>query len=348
MMEDKDKMGKECLLGKTLEELRELCLGMGMPKFAAKQIADWIYVKHITTIDEMTNLSKANRDKLNEHYRVGRYAPSYVSKSKDGTKKYLFKVEDDRYVETVMIPDRDRVTVCISSQVGCKMNCLFCMTGKQGFHGNLKASDILNQLFSIDEVEEITNIVYMGMGEPLDNTNEVIRSIKPLVEEWGMAMSPKRITLSTIGVRDGLERYLNETSCHLAISIHNPFPDERKALMPSETAFPIEETIERLKAADFTGQRRLSFEYIVFGGLNDTEEHMRRMGRLLQDVPCLVNLIRYHRIPNIDLPSTNEERLERFKLGLERKGLNVTIRQSRGQDIEAACGMLSAQEGRDK
>lgn len=337
---------KEPLLGKTLNELQEIVLALGMPKFTAKQISDWIYVKHIVNIGDMTNLSKVNREKLSERFVTGRYPYSFVRKSKDGTKKYLFKVDEGKYVETVMIPDRDRVTVCISSQVGCKMNCLFCMTGKQGFHGNLKASDILNQLFSIDEAEEITNIVYMGMGEPLDNTDEVIRSIKPLTEEWGMAMSPKRITLSTIGVKKGLERFLTETDCHLAISIHNPFPEERKMIMPTESAFPIEETIEMLKEFDFSGQRRLSFEYIVFSMLNDTEEHMRRMGRLLKDLPCLVNLIRYHRIPEIDLPSTDEERLERFKLGLERKGLNVTIRQSRGQDIEAACGMLSAKEGR--
>ncbi len=330
------------LLGMLPQELAEWAVALGMPRYAGKQIAEWIYKKRVTSFEEMTNLSLKHRALLAACATVGRKPPTTSFASKDGTRKYLFSVSSDKYVEAVFIPDGDRATLCVSSQVGCKMNCLFCMTGKQGFNGHLSAAEILNQLLSIPESEAITNIVYMGMGEPLDNVDAVLRSIHCLTHKEGLAMSPKRITLSTIGLEPGLSRFLQETTCHLAISLHSPFPQERLSIMPVEKAMPIERTLATLARYDFSGQRRLTFEYIVFGGMNDDWEHARALVRLLKPLECHINLIRYHRIPKVSLPSSDEQRLEKFCSFLNAAGIPTTIRASRGEDIAAACGMLSS------
>ncbi|HNW49850.1 MAG TPA: 23S rRNA (adenine(2503)-C(2))-methyltransferase RlmN [Prolixibacteraceae bacterium] len=329
------------LFGKTLAELTEVVTSLELPKFTAKQIANWLYKKEITSIEEMSNLSKAARNKLAEKYEVGVVAPVKVQVSRDGTKKYLFPTLHDKFIETAMIPDKDRITVCVSSQVGCKMGCLFCMTGKQGFNGQLTAGEILNQLRMIDEHAAITNIVYMGMGEPFDNLDEVMKSIEILTAEWGYAMSPRRITVSSIGIIPGLKRFLNESSCNVAISLHTPFDIERQKLMPVQQAYPIEKVIAEIRSFTFDNQRKLSFEYIVFGGLNDTPAHVKEMARLLNGVKSHVNLIRFHPIPGTPLNSTNENQLQEFKDQLNKKGILTTIRASRGQDIYAACGLLS-------
>lgn len=331
---------KVVLLGMSLEELTTVALRMGMPRFAGKQLAEWIYVRRATDFAEMTNISQANRQKLAEIYDLGRYPWSDVQCSVDGTKKYLFPVGEGRFVESVLIPEGDRATLCISSQVGCKMDCLFCMTGKQGWNGNLSAAEILNQIFSVDEAAELTNLVYMGMGEPLDNTDEVLRSIEALTEPWGMGWSPKRITVSTIGAK-GLERFLAESRCHLAVSLHSPFPGERRKLMPGEKAFPIMQTLDRIRAYDFSGQRRVSFEYIVFDGLNDDMRHADELAAILRGIPCRINLIRFHKIPAVSLRSSDTARMEAFRKRMESHGYTCTIRASRGEDIFAACGMLS-------
>lgn len=335
------------LLGLSLDELGQLVAAYELPRYTAKQLADWLYVKRVEKIEEMTNLSKQARERISKDYVVGRTAPILVQDSKDGTRKYLFSTAAKTYVEAVMIPDGERKTLCVSSQAGCKMNCSFCMTGRTGWQGNLHRSEILNQVFSVSEASQLTNIVFMGMGEPLDNTDEVMAALEILTAPWGLAWSPKRVTLSTIGVHHGLERFLQESRCHLAISIHTPFAEERANLMPAEVAFPIEKTIELLRAYDFSGQRRLSFEYIVFSGLNDTEHHAAALAEMLSGFYCRVNLIRFHRIPDSSLPATEDRSINHFQEILERKGLLVTIRQSRGEDIAAACGMLSATEGRE-
>lgn len=334
-------MVKEALFGKTLNELQELVLEMGLPKFTAKQITDWLYKKEVSSIDEMTNLSKKARELLNEKYTFGLIDQTKVQESIDGTKKYLFPTIHGKFIETAMIPDRDRKTVCVSSQVGCKMGCLFCMTGKQGFQGQLSAGEIVNQIRNIPEWQDVTNIVYMGMGEPFDNLDEVLKSTEILTAEWGFAMSPRRITVSSIGIVPGLVRFLNESECHLAISLHTPFHDERQQLMPVEIAYPMEDVLEEIRNWDFGRQRRVSFEYIVFHGLNDTPAHVKEMAKMLDGIKCRVNLIRFHPIPNTPLKGTDEETLAKFKEGLEKKGITTTIRASRGQDIYAACGLLS-------
>lgn len=334
-------MQNEALFGKTLDELQGICLELGLPKFTAKQIADWLYTKNVGSIEEMSNLSKKARELLAEKYTFGLIGPTRVQESTDGTKKYLFPTIHGKFIETAMIPDKDRKTVCVSSQVGCKMGCLFCMTGKQGFQGQLTAGEIINQIRSIPEWQEVSNIVYMGMGEPFDNLDEVLKSTQILTAEWGFAMSPRRITVSSIGIVPGLVRFLNESECHLAISLHTPFHPERQSLMPVEIAYPLDEVLAEIRSWDFGRQRRVSFEYIVFHGLNDTPAHVREMARVLDGIKCRINLIRFHPIPDTPLRGTDENTLQEFKEGLEKKGITTTIRASRGQDIYAACGLLS-------
>jgi 23S rRNA (adenine2503-C2)-methyltransferase len=334
---------KKRLLGLTPAELKALVVGLGMPAFTAKQVAQWLYVKHVKSIDEMTNLSKQNRQLLAEHYEVGAMAPIDCQRSKDGTIKYLFPVSSGKFVETVYIPDNDRATLCVSCQVGCKMNCLFCQTGKQGFEGSLTAGDILNQIYALPERESLTNIVFMGQGEPMDNLDNVLRATEVLTQDWGYAWSPRRITVSSVGIKGKLKRFLDESECHVAISMHSPLPEQRQQLMPAERQMSITEVVELLKQYDFTHQRRCSFEYICFAGLNDTMTHAREIVRLLQGLECRVNLIRFHEIPDVDLPGADEKRMESLRDYLTKHGVFTTIRASRGQDIFAACGLLSTQ-----
>lgn len=341
-------MTKEILLGKTLNELSEIVKSLGLPGFTAKQICDWLYQKKVTAIDDMTNLSLKNRTLLKVKYDIGRSEPVSSQKSVDGTIKYLFETNTKQYIESVYIPDKERATLCVSSQVGCKMNCYFCMTGKQGFNGNLSSGEIINQIESIPESESLTNLVFMGMGEPLDNTEQVFKALEILTATWGFAWSPKRITVSSSGLKKGLFRFLEESQCHVAISLHSPFPDERLSIMPAEKAFPIKELIEMLRGYDFSKQRRLSFEYIMFKDFNDSLRHATALAKLLKGMDCRVNLIRFHAIPGINLNSSDEKRMFEFRDYLTQNGIHTTIRASRGEDIFAACGMLSTQESKKK
>jgi 23S rRNA (adenine2503-C2)-methyltransferase len=332
---------KAPLLGKTLDELTQIVLDLGMPKFTAGQIASWLYGRKVASIDEMTNLSVKNRERLKECYEVGATVPVHEMRSVDGTVKYLFRTPEGDYVESVYIPDADRATLCVSSQVGCKMNCKFCMTGKQGYTNSLTAAQILNQIYSIPERDTLTNVVFMGMGEPFDNLDEVLRALEILTASYGYAWSPKRITVSSVGLRKGLRRFLDESDCHLAISLHSPFPAQRQELMPAEKAFSIVEIVDILRQYDFSKQRRLSFEYIVFKGVNDSLIYAKELVRLLRGLDCRMNLIRFHAIPNVDLEGADMETMLAFRDYLTQHGLFATIRASRGEDIFAACGMLS-------
>lgn len=373
------------LLGKTLEELKEIALELSLPAFTAKQIADWLYKKRVTSIDKMTNLSKSARERLSKEFVIGIDKTLQVVTSQDGTKKYLFKPQSTAgqqstakqqstaerqstaeqqgcasgSIESVIIPDNERKTICVSSQVGCKMACTFCMTGRQGFHGNLTVASILSQFIAVEESQELTNAVFMGMGEPLDNLENVMRAIEVLTADWGFAWSPKRITLSTIGVTtqlggrgivwrgveyknvNPLKFFLDNCKVHLAVSLHNPFYEERLALMPAEKSFPLEKTIKLIKEYDFTGQRRVSFEYTMFNKVNDSKRHADRLAQLLRGLECRVNLIRFHSIPDSPLESSPMQVIEHFRERLQASGITATIRASRGEDILAACGMLS-------
>lgn len=340
------KVMREQLLGKTPDELKEIALKVGLPAFTGKQIAQWMYGRKVRSIDEMANISKVGRERLKEEYTLGVTLPSACQVSSDGTKKYLFPVGEGNAVEAVMIPDDDRKTLCVSSQAGCRMGCRFCMTGRQGFHGNLTAADILSQFIAIDEAAELTNAVFMGMGEPLDNFGNVMKAIEVLTADWGFGWSPKRITLSTIGVLPNLRKYLDSTRCHLAVSLHNPFPDERAEMMPVQKAWPVQEVIDMIREYDFTGQRRVSFEYTMFAGLNDDKRHADALIRLLRGLECRVNLIRFHKIPDAPFETTPQIIMERFRDRLSNHGITCTIRASRGEDILAACGMLAGEHSR--
>lgn len=336
---------KQPLLGLTLAEITDSVQELGLPKFTAKQIADWVYVKRVKTIGEMTNISLKNREILAQNFEVGRSQPLNVQTSADGTQKMLFKTASGKLIETVTIPEDERLTICVSSQVGCRMNCEFCMTGKMGFHESLSAAEILNQVYSVPNSENLTNLVFMGMGEPLDNYRNVKKASDLLMADYGLAWSPKRITLSTIGLKSNLRRFLDESKCHLAVSLHNPVSEQRLAMMPIEKTMPAAEVIELLREYDWSHQRRLSFEYIMFDGVNDSPLYARELAKLLAGLDCRINLIRFHVIPMSKLrPSTNEN-MVKFRDFLTAKGFICTIRASRGEDISAACGMLSTEKG---
>ena len=345
----------------TLAELKGVATSLGMPAFTGGQMARWLYQQHVTDIDGMTNISKQNRERLKEEYTVGAMAPMDCQRSQDGTVKYLFPVRTQhpaqpqerdvetpptshptsQFVETVFIPDGERGTLCVSCQVGCKMNCLFCQTGKQGWEGDLTVADILNQIYSLPERDQLTNIVFMGQGEPMDNLDAVLRATEILTSADGYAWSPRRITVSSVGIRGKLKRFLDESQCHVAISMHSPLADQRRQLMPAEGQMPIADVVALLKQYDFTHQRRCSFEYVCFAGLNDTRAHGREIVRLLNGLECRVNLIRFHEIPGVELPASDEQRMEQLRDFLTQRGVFTTIRASRGQDIFAACGLLS-------
>jgi len=331
------------LFGSSLDDLKEIVAGLGLPKFTAQQLADWLYKKDVVSIDEMSNLSKETREKLKNSVHLGMTKPLKVQVSQDGTRKYLFAA-GDKYIETAFIPEAERSTLCVSSQVGCKMACAFCMTGKQGFQNHLSSTQILNQLKSIPESREITNIVFMGMGEPFDNIDNVLKTLNILTSEYGFGMASKRINVSSIGYIKGLTRFLTESDCHLAISLHNPFPEERIRLMPVEKTNPIKEVLQIIKNHDFGRYRRVSFEYIMFKDYNDTERHVKELARILNGIKCRINLIRFHPVPGIDVVGSDDETIYRFQSQLKAKGIVTTLRASRGLDIAAACGLLSTKE----
>jgi 23S rRNA (adenine2503-C2)-methyltransferase len=337
-------MEKEPLFGKTLAEIQEIVKHNKLPGFAAKQIVEWLYQKRVSSIDEMTNISVKNREILKESFELGLLPPVKVQVSVDGTKKYLFPTKKGQFVESAYIPDKDRATLCVSSQVGCKMGCLFCMTGKQGFQSHLKAGEILNQIQSLPERDNLTNIVYMGMGEPFDNLEELLKSLEILTSSYGYAWSPKRITVSTIGIIPGMKEFLQRSKCHLAVSLHSPFEAERLSLMPIQHVYPASEVLKEIRSFDFGLQRRVSFEYIMFKELNDTPRHANELAKILNGIRCRINLIRFHPIPNTPLLGSDDETIKKFQELLNQKGIITTIRASRGQDIFAACGLLSTKE----
>lgn len=334
-------MQKNALLGLTLNELQAVVKNLGMPGFTAKQIASWLYDKRVVSIDDMTNISVKHREMLKEVYVVGAEPPVDAMRSVDGTVKYLYRVADGHFVEAVYIPDGERATLCVSSQVGCKMSCKFCMTGKQGFTASLTAGQILNQINSLPERDKLTNVVMMGMGEPLDNLDEVLKALEIMTASYGYAWSPKRVTLSTVGLRKGLKRFIEECDCHLAVSLHSPLPQQRRELMPAERAFSITEIVDVLRKYDFSKQRRLSFEYIMFKGVNDSLLYAKELLKLLRGLDCRINLIRFHAIPGVELEGSDMDTMTVFRDYLTAHGLFTTIRASRGEDIFAACGMLS-------
>lgn len=340
-------MKKDILFGKTYSEIVNIVNKFRLPKFTASQITDWLYKKNINSIEEMSNLSKKTRELLIKHFDFGTTAATQEQTSVDGTKKYLFSITKTKYIETAYIPSKTTNTLCVSTQIGCKMNCNFCLTGKQGFQGNLSAAEILNQVQSLPEKDKLTNIVYMGMGEPLDNLQNVLKSLEILTSDWGYAMSPRRITVSTIGLISPMQEFLEKSECHLALSLHSPFDKERTMLMPINVVHPMKKIIEILRNFDpGNQQRKISFEYIIFKDINDSHEHLIELVNLLKGIRCRVNLIKFHSSPGLLFESPDEETMNYFMEKLNQKGIKTTIRASRGEDISAACGLLSTKKNR--
>ncbi len=338
-------MEKQALFGHTLSELQSIVSNYKLPKFVARQLAEWLYKKkNVNSFDDMHNISKKAKACLQTDYVIGKNIPDSVQSSIDGTKKYLYAITTEQFIESVYIPDKDRATLCISSQVGCKMGCRFCMTARQGLQNQLSTGDILNQIYSLPEFEKLTNIVFMGMGEPLDNLEPVLKVIEILTADYALAWSPKRITVSTIGILPQMQTFLEQSKAHLAVSMHNPFDNERQQLMPSEIKYPLSSIMQTIKQYDFSGQRRVSFEYIMFEGVNDTLRHADEIVRLVGNLSCRVNLIRFHPIPNTPLKGTSDAQIEIFQQRLKSRGVMTTLRASRGMDILAACGMLSTKK----
>lgn len=335
---------KKNLTGMTLKELEEFVSQLNMPKFRAKQIADWIYKKDVTDINHFTNFSKKDRALLLESAEVKRLSPSKEFQSVDGTKKYLYILDSWKSIEVAYIPEEKRNTLCISSQVGCRMGCQFCMTDKQSLQRSLSSYEIINQILSLPEKDKLTNIVLMGMGEPLDNYEEVTKALDILTSSWGLEMSPHKITLSTVGLIPKLKRFLEERECNLALSVHNPISDEREAFMPIERGYKLEEVIEVIRTFDMPKKRKFSVEYILFEDLNDSLKHIKALVKLLHGVRVKVNLIHYHTIPGENFRGVDQKKMEWFRDELKKRGIQTTIRKSRGQDIDAACGLLSTKE----
>ncbi|MBN2486858.1 MAG: 23S rRNA (adenine(2503)-C(2))-methyltransferase RlmN [Bacteroidales bacterium] len=334
-------MEKRNIVGADLADISGFVTGHGLPKYLAREIALWVYRRGAKSFDEMTNISKAARTLLDKHFIFKLSPPVKVQVSSDGTKKYLFSSLNNKFIETAYMPDKKRNTLCVSTQVGCKMGCRFCMTARQGLQGQLSAGDILNQILGLPEKDTLTNLVYMGMGEPFDNTDEVLKSLDIITSDYGMAISPRKITVSTIGLIPGMKRFIEHSKCNLAISMHSPFDEERKKLMPVQKLYPIDEIIQLLKASNFEKQRRISFEYILFKGLNDTDAHVKQLARILNGLRCKINLMHFHTIPGSSLTGCDDASIKSFQDKLNDKGIVATVRASRGEDILAACGMLS-------
>ena len=333
-----------CMLGMTLQQLKGVVATLGLPAFTAKQLAEWMYWKRVSDFQAMTNLSKTARQKLSEAWRVGMEAPVDAVRSADGTVKYLFRAGEGHFIESVYIPEGDRATLCISSQIGCKMSCRFCATGRQGFSGQLSVAEILNQVQCIEQPDTLTNVVFMGMGEPMDNLDNVLQAIEIMTSDYGYGWSPKRITVSSVGLTPAIRRFLDSCNCHLAISLHAPDATVRASLIPAQKVYPAEELLDVLKQYDFSHQRRLSFEYTMFAGVNDAPADARELARNLQGLDCHINLIPFHSVEGTGLRPTPPAEMERFMDQLNRLHIPTTIRRSRGQDIEAACGLLSTQK----
>jgi 23S rRNA (adenine2503-C2)-methyltransferase len=332
------------VFGSTLDRVGAICEDAGLPGYAKNQIADWLYKKHAVKIDDMTNLSARSRAVLARDYQILVSPPLREWRSVDGTKKYLFRTAGGALIESALIPDGDRATLCLSTQAGCKRACRFCMTGKQGLQEDITAGEILNQYRSLPERDAVSNIVYMGMGEPLDNIGPVLDSLEVFTSAYGYGLSPRRITVSTVGILPELTTLIDATECSIAVSLHSPFEQERKRIMPVESQFPLARILEVIRNNPFGRQRRVSFEYILFDGVNDSRRHADELVRILHGIRCRVNLIPFNPNPEIIYRPTPAEGVESFQAWLRAKGMVATVRRSRGRDIEAACGLLSTKE----
>jgi 23S rRNA (adenine2503-C2)-methyltransferase len=312
-------------------------------KFAhAVSISHAIYKKRISDIGHINNVPRKLLEILKKDFIGGIFPPAASELSADGTIKYLFRATDGRLFESVFIPDRKRNTVCVSTQSGCRMGCTFCMTGSYGFHGNLSAGEIVNQVISIPGADKVTHVVLMGMGEPLDNLDNVLKACEILTSEWGISVSPRNVTVSTIGITPEIVKFLLHTECNLTLSLFSPFSEERAKVIPAEKKYPVKDIIDILKDFKIRKKRRLSLAYIMIKNLNDTDRHLSQLKSLIGGSGIRVNLLPYHATgKDMHTPST-PDRIIYFKHNLVISGISASIRRSRGIDISAACGLLAS------
>ncbi len=337
------------LYGLTLAALTEIVQSHRLPDYRARQIARWLYHRHAESIGDMTDLPADLRDAWKDTTRIIAPSPDGVESSGDGTNRFTWVADGDEIYESALIPDRDRSTLCISSQAGCRIGCRFCLTARKGLRGNLSSAEILGQYRNLPGRDEVTHIVYMGMGEPLDNTDEVLRSIDVFTADWGYRLSPRRITVSTVGILPDLERLIDTTDVNIAISLHAARREERLPLVPSENRHPIAAVVELLRHRAAlalppfpgTGRRRVSFEIVMLDGITDRPEQAEAVRALVQGIPARVNLIPWNPFAGAPFRSSPRPAIERYQAILKRSGLTTTIRESRGQDIGAACGLLA-------
>lgn len=335
-------MKKTRLCGLTADEIFGLIQTRDYTYPHALKVANSIYKKGISEISQVQGISRKLIDFLNENTEPGIYSPVSFDLSADGTIKCLFVSPEGLKFESVRMADRKRRTVCVSTQSGCKMGCPFCVTGRYGFHGDLTAGDIVNQAISSSYGEKPTHVVFMGMGEPMDNLENVLKACEIMTAEWGLALSRANITVSSVGITPAIAEFLRRSSCNLALSLYSPFSDERKLVVPAESSYPASEIINMMKAFPPAGKRRFSVAYIMIRDVNDTPKHLEGLKELLSGSGVRVNLLPYHSAGEDTRESSADETMMRFRQELVTSGISASIRKSRGADISAACGLLAS------
>lgn len=335
-------MIKKSLCGMTVNDIFSLIEPSGYRFSHAVSISNSIYKKGAGEILQLTKIPIKLRAKLIGYACTGSFLPVSFEKSTDKTVKYLFRTDAGKEFETVFIPDNKRNTVCVSTQSGCRMGCYFCETAKYGFRGNLSAGEIVNQVISIPEARKVTHVVFMGMGEPMDNLENVLKACEIITSEWGLAISKRNVTVSTVGIAVGIEQFLNSSDCNMTLSLYSPFSDERKKFVPAEWVNPVHNIINVMKNYPVNNKRRLSVAYIMIKDLNDTDSHLKELRILLKGSKIRVNLLKYHPVGNDQFCASSDERMQLFKHDLVTSGISASIRKSRGADISAACGLLAA------
>lgn len=335
-------MVKKSLCGLSADEIYEIIEPSGFTTGHSVVIANSIYKKRISDISQFDKIPKKLKELLNDIVVSGINFPLASVVSKDNSVKYLFRTGTGKEFETVYIPDKKRNTVCVSTQSGCRMGCTFCATAKYGFNGNLTAGEIINQIISIPKAEKVTHVVFMGMGEPMDNLENVLKACSVITAEWGLALSSKNLTISTVGIMPEIEQFLQKAEYNLALSLYSPFTEERRIAVPAEIKYPVSQIIDIMKGFPVKKKRRLSVAYIMFKDINDTDKHLEELIGVLKNTKIRVNLLPYHTVLNDLLCPSSAERMQYFKHNLITSGVSASIRRSRGTDISAACGLLAA------
>ena len=330
------------LCGLTADEIFKEIESSGYKYSHAVAIANGIYKKRVSDIFHIPNIPEKLKEKLSEISYPGIYKPETSERSIDSSIKYLFRNDGGLRYETVYLPDKKRNTVCVSTQSGCRMGCPFCVTGRYGFHGNLPAGEIINQIISIPEAARVDHVVFMGMGEPMDNLDSTLEACHIITAEWGLAISSRNVTVSTVGITPGIEKFLKTSDCNIALSLFSPFREERLKMIPAEYKYPASEIIELLKNFPVKKKRRISIAYVMIHSVNDTDEHLEGLKDLLRDSKIRVNLLPYHPGGESNNISSPDERMHFFKHNLVISGIPASVRKSRGDDISAACGLLAS------